>query len=127
MSKLNKLGIIHVREINLWAHVGVLPKERQLGQKFLLDFSLWLNLDHAANSDELSSTADYSLAINELQQLALEINCMTIEAFSERILELLEVLYGKIPVKVVLKKCNPPVDGFTGSVVVERSRYFPPE
>ena len=125
MSKLKKLGVIHVRDINLWAHVGVLPKERQLGQKFLLDFSLWLDLEHAANNDDLSLTADYSLAINGLQKMSLEINCMTLEAFSERILELLEDLYGKIPVKVLLRKCNPPVDGFLGSVAVERSRYFP--
>tara|TARA_Y100001968_G_scaffold333627_1_gene397731 strand:- start:4975 stop:5355 length:381 start_codon:yes stop_codon:yes gene_type:complete len=126
MSYLDELDVIHVRDVNLWAHVGVLPKERELGQKFLLDFSLWFDLGDAAKNDDLSSTADYSLAIKKIQTLALEISCMTIETFSEQILDLLEDLYGKVPVRILLKKCNPPVDGFFGTVSVERNRYFHP-
>tara|TARA_Y100001968_G_scaffold269529_1_gene260373 strand:+ start:3842 stop:4222 length:381 start_codon:yes stop_codon:yes gene_type:complete len=125
MSHLHNLGVIHIKEINLWAHVGVLPKERQLGQKFLLDVSLWMDLDQAAKNDDLSLTADYSFAINGLQKMALETNCMTLETFSEMILNFIEDLYGKIPVKVLLRKCHPPINGFNGVVAIERNRHFP--
>ena len=118
-------GAIHVRDLSLWAHVGVLEKERILGQKFLLNFSLWLDLDQASKYDDISTSVDYSLAIRRLQKLSLEINCLTIEHFSEKILDLIESLYGPLPMKVLLTKCAPPVEGFDGDVQVERSRYFP--
>ena len=85
-------GAIHVNDLHLWAHVGVLEKERIIGQWFSLDFSLWLDLDKAGEDDNLSSTFDYSLAIGDIQQLALQMNCLTIEHFSEKILDLLESL-----------------------------------
>ena len=117
------LGAIHVTELNLWSHVGVLPKERLNGQAFLLDFSLWLNLDNASKNDELNESADYSVAIKRIQQLSMEINCLTIEHYSEKILDALESLYGAIPMRILLRKCSPPVDGFSGYVSIERRRY----
>ena len=117
-----KLSSIHVQSINLWSHVGVLDRERLLGQSFLLDFSIWIDLESAALNDDLSKTADYSLAIKSIQQLSLEINCFTIEHFSERILEKIESLYGDVPIQITLEKCSPPIDGFNGSVSITRSR-----
>ena len=122
MTDINKLSSIHVQNFNLWSHVGVLDHERLLGQPFLLDFTIWIDLESAALNDDLSKTADYSHAIKSIQQLSLEINCLTIEHFSEVILEMLESLYGDVPIKISLKKCNPPIDGFSGSVSITRSR-----
>ena len=118
------LGVIHVRNINLWAHVGVLEEERLNGQDFLVDFSLWLNCDDASKYDDLSLTTDYSIAIEKLQELAFKENCLTIEKFSDQILNCLEELYGSIPMKVLLRKCKPPVKGFSGIVEIERRRNF---
>ncbi len=125
MTNSQKLSSIHVQSINLWSHVGVLPKERLLGQPFLLDFIIWIDLESAALEDDLSKTADYSLAVKSIQQLSLDINCLTIEHFSELILEKLEALYGVVPIEIFLKKCNPPIDGFSGSVSIKRSRNIP--
>ena len=127
MSNRIPNGVIHIRDLNLWAHVGVTEKERILGQKFLLDFSLWLDFDQASKNDDLSTSVDYSLAIRRIQELSIEINCLTIEHFSEKILDLIESLYGPLPMKVLLTKCDPPVDGFDGDVQIERSRNFPLE
>ncbi len=115
-------GAIHVHHLNLWAHVGVLENERSLGQEFLVDFTIWLDMDRSAKEDNLSETADYSYAINKIQQLALETNCYTIEHFCELILDSLEALYGALPMNVFLRKCSAPVPGFNGSVGVERCR-----
>ncbi len=124
MNKFLCEDTINVKNINLWAHVGVLEKERLLGQKFLVDLTLWINMRHAAQNDDLASTADYSLAIGRLQKLSSEINCLTIEHFSEKILDALEELYGAVPMHVVLSKCSPPIPGFDGNVSVGRSRYL---
>ena len=124
MNRLSN-GVVVVNSLHLWSHVGVLDQERLFGQSFLLDFKLWLDLDKAAIEDNLSATADYSIAIIELQQLALNTNCFTLEHFSELILNHLEGLYGNIPMKIFLRKCSAPVPGFHGIVGVERYRNKP--
>ena len=117
-------GVIHIRDFRLWAHVGVLDNERLLGQWFELDLSIWKDLDDAAKNDDLSSSIDYSLAIDALHKLSRKINCHTIEHFSEKILDCLEDIYGPLPMKVFLRKCSAPVPGFTGAVEIERNRYL---
>ncbi|MBL6802408.1 MAG: dihydroneopterin aldolase [Synechococcus sp. BS307-5m-G38] len=117
---------IHIRELRLWAHVGVLEQERRDGQWFSLDISFWLDLSRAAAADDLASSLDYSVAIQALQGLAREIRCLTIEHFSEQVLDRLEQLYGPVPVRLMLSKCAAPVPGFDGRVAVERCRHGAP-
>ena len=122
---LHCLDVIRVDDLRLWAHVGVLEHERRDGQWFRLDLALHLDLSRAAASDALEATADYSLGVTALQALAAEIRCETIEHFSERVFEVLESLYGALPMHLRLSKCSPPIAGFTGTVSVERWRNRP--
>jgi dihydroneopterin aldolase len=114
---------ILVRGLRLWAHVGVLERERLLGQWFELDFSLDWDLAAAGAADALEHSLDYSQAITALQRLAGELRCLTLEQFSERILDRLEQLYGPVPTRLELRKCHAPVPGFDGVVGVQRSRH----
>tara|TARA_Y100001968_G_scaffold112981_1_gene102359 strand:- start:405 stop:794 length:390 start_codon:yes stop_codon:yes gene_type:complete len=125
MNQLHNSSAIHIKDINLWAHVGVLESERINGQRFVLDISFWLNLDGSSKLDQLDKSIDYSEAIKVVQKLSFEINCLTIEYFSDQILNVLESLYGKVPINILLKKCSPPIDGFSGSVLIEKKRNFP--
>ncbi len=122
---LHSLDVIRVDDLRLWAHVGVLEHERRDGQWFRLDLALHLDLSRAAASDALEATADYSLGVTALKALAAEIRCETIEHFSERVFEVLESLYGALPMHLRLSKCSPPIAGFTGTVSVERWRNRP--
>ena len=124
MNQFHNLGAIHIRDINLWAHVGVLESERIHGQSFVLDISFWLDLDESSKLDQLDKSIDYSEVIKALQKLSFEIKCLTIEYFSDQILNVLESLYGKVPINIMLKKSSPPIDGFTGSVLIEKKRNF---
>tara|TARA_Y100001968_G_scaffold222727_1_gene205477 strand:- start:822 stop:1211 length:390 start_codon:yes stop_codon:yes gene_type:complete len=124
MNQYQNLNAIHIKEINLWAHVGVLESERIHGQSFTLDISFWLDLDESSRLDQLEKTIDYSEAIKAVQKLSFEIKCLTIEYFSDQILNVLESLYGQVPMNIMLKKCSPPIDGFTGSVLIEKKRHF---
>jgi dihydroneopterin aldolase len=117
---------IVVRGLRLWAHVGVLEHERDLGQWFELDLSLAWNLAAAASHDDLQQSLDYSRAITALQRQAGRMRCLTLEHWSEQMLELLEQLYGPVPVWLELRKCQAPVPGFSGIVAVQRSRHWPP-
>ena len=120
------LDAIHVRDLMLWAHVGVLEHERRDGQWFSLDITLWQDLGAAAADDDLAASLDYSKAITALQALARGLVCQTIEHFSDRVLDQLEQLYGPVPVRLELRKCAAPVPGFSGVVAVERRRHGAP-
>ncbi len=114
---------ILVRGLRLWAHVGVLTHERELGQWFEVDLALSVDLSAAALSDALSDTLDYSQLITALQQQARSIRCLTLEHYSERMLDLAETLYGAVPITLELRKCSAPVPGFGGVVAVRRQRF----
>jgi dihydroneopterin aldolase len=114
---------ILVRDLRLWAHVGVLEPERRLGQWFELDLELAADLAAAGAADALELSLDYSRAITALQQQARTVRCLTLEHYAERILTLLEELYGPVPMRLELRKCQAPVPGFTGTVAVRRSRH----
>ena len=102
MSQFNNLSVIHIKDINLWAHVGVLESERKYGQSFVLDISFWLDLDESSKLDQLDNSIDYSEAIKAVNKLSFEIKCLTIEYFSDQILNLLESLYGSVPIHILL-------------------------
>ena len=115
---------IHITDLRVWAHVGVLERERADGQWFSIDLSLHLDLEPAARQDDLAATADYSLAVQAIQEMVTNLRCRTIEHFSDRILAVLEDLYGVVPMRVLLRKCTAPIPGFGGTVAVERHRHW---
>ena len=50
---------IHISGISCLAHLGVTPDEQENPQEILVNLVLSLNLEAAANTDELDSTVDY--------------------------------------------------------------------
>ena len=112
---------IVVRGLRLFAHVGVLEHERELGQWFELDFELGWDLREAAAEDDLSKTLDYSSAILLIQNQTRSVRLGTMEGWSEEIKDLLFSVYGEVPLCLRLRKCSPPISGFTGITEIRRS------
>jgi dihydroneopterin aldolase len=50
---------IQLRGLTVRGHHGVLEHERRDGQDFVVDVTVWIDLDTAAASDNLSDTVDY--------------------------------------------------------------------
>ena len=51
---------LKIENIKLWARVGVLDEERQLGQLFSLDIFLWTDFENCTANDDIKKTVDYS-------------------------------------------------------------------
>ena len=113
---------IIIRQLKIWAHVGVLKWERELGQWFELDLWLFYDFSSAALTDQIEHTINYVDVINAIRKLSELINCNTIEYFSEQIFEVLEAKFGIFPMELELKKCDAPIPAFNGVVSVKRSR-----
>ena len=105
---------LKIENIKLWARVGVLDEERQLGQLFSLDIFLWTNFEKCAEYDDIKKTVDYSKLVQILKDQSKKIYCFTIEKYSKEILEIINREFNLSKVKVILTKCNPTISGFDG-------------
>jgi 7,8-dihydroneopterin aldolase/epimerase/oxygenase len=50
---------IELRGLTVRGHHGVFEQERSDGQEFVVDITVWIDLDRAAASDDLTDTLDY--------------------------------------------------------------------
>ena len=111
---------LKIENIKLWARVGVLHEERELGQLFILDIFLWTDFDKCTVNDDIKKTIDYSKLVRILKDQSKKIYCFTIEKYSNKILEIINQEFKLSKVKIILTKCNPPIIGFDWKVSIVR-------
>ena len=111
---------LKIKNIKLWARVGVLQEERELGQLFSLDVFLWADFKNCTQNDDIKSTVDYSKLVEILKYQSKKICCFTIEKYSNEILKIIEEEFQLSRIKIILTKCKPPITGFDGEVSIVR-------
>ncbi|MDC3159430.1 dihydroneopterin aldolase [Prochlorococcus sp. AH-716-G10] len=111
---------LKIKDIKLWARVGVLEKERDLGQLFSLDVFLWADFKNCTQNDDIKSTVDYSKLVEILKYQSKKICCLTIEKYSNEILKIIVEEFQLSKIKIILTKCKPPITGFDGEVSIVR-------
>ena len=111
---------LKIENIKLWARVGVLDEERELGQLFILDIFLWTDFEKCTIHDDNKKTVDYSKLVQILKEQSKKIYCFTIEKYSDAILEIINKNFKLTKIKIILTKCNPPITGFDGKVSIVR-------
>ena len=111
---------LKIEDIKLWARVGVLEQERELGQLFSLDVFLWADFENCTQNDDIKSTIDYSKLVKILKNQSKKISCFTIEKYSNEILKIIHEEFKSKRIKIILTKCKPPIIGFEGEVSIVR-------
>lgn len=76
---------ITVSGIEVFAHHGVLPHERELGQRFVIDVVLELDLAPAAASDDVTDTVHYGELAADVAALVAGEPVGLIETVAERV------------------------------------------
>ena len=109
---------LKIEDIKLWARVGVLEHERELGQLFSLEVYLWIDFENCSLNDDIKKTVDYSKLVKILKDHSKRINCLTIEKYSNEILNIINQEFVLKKVKIILTKCSPPITGFDGKVSI---------
>jgi 7,8-dihydroneopterin aldolase/epimerase/oxygenase len=113
---------ITVSGLETFGHHGVLPHERQYGQRFSVDLALELDLTPAAASDDLHDTIDYGRLSGDVAAIV-----------AGEPVELIESLAGRIAVRclddprvhaveVTVHKPNAPVPVVAREVAVTLRR-----
>ncbi len=115
---------ISIEGIDVYAHHGVHPAERELGQRFVIDVQLWADLQAAARADSLRHALDYTAVHRRVRETVAGTTFHLIETLA---LRLCQTLLGEFPlerVRVTVQKPNPPISNFLGKVAVtfERGR-----
>ena len=113
-----KKNFLQIEKIELWARVGVLEQERKFGQLFNLDIILWSDFDESSENDDINSTLDYSLIIQKVKSHSKNFSCFTIEKYSEEIIKIIQSEFNPNRIKIILTKCEPPINGFKGRVSI---------
>lgn len=79
------LDRVELRGLRAWGRHGCLPAERELGQEFVIDVVLGLDVRPAAEGDDLSRTVDYGTLASRLVAVVTGEPVNLIETLAERL------------------------------------------
>ncbi len=116
------MDCIHVNGIRAYGYTGYLPEEQVLGQWFEVDFTVWLDLSPAGQTDQLGQTYDYSQNVAAIQNLIQTVKYKLIEKLAEEIAAIVLASVQVEKVQVRLTKLRPPIPNFSGQVSLEITR-----
>lgn len=116
---------IFIKDLELFAHHGVLKEEKNLGQKFLLSLELDLDLKRAGITDNLNETVNYAELCTNIENEFKREKYDLIETASEKIAEYILINYPIIKsVKLTLKKPWAPILKPVNYVAVQIERSW---
>src|SRR5690606_33473578 len=106
---------------------GVFPEENRLGQQFIVDVTIGMDLSLAGQSDELEDTISYPDIYHTVQAIVEGEPLKLIEALTERIAQTVLAQYTKVMETTVrVTKPNPPFKANFDGVVTEVTRRRSP-
>jgi dihydroneopterin aldolase len=106
--------------MRFYGHHGAIAAERELGQRFIVDLEMFLDLHPAGTSDDLAHTVSYAEIYDEVRAIVEGPPCNLLEAVAERIAA--QVLAQHRPVeeiRVRVKKPEVPLRGILEAAEVE--------
>ncbi len=117
---------ITVQGIDVYAHHGVHPAERELGQRFVIDVQLYGDWSAAGESDALGDALDYVAVHRRIREVAASQSYHLLEALATRISRALLRDFPVARTVVTVHKPNPPIANFLGrvSVTLDRDRAW---
>lgn len=116
-------GKIHLQNMVFYGYHGNLAEENVLGQRFLIDVVLTLDVTEAAQSDRLDATVDYQRVYNICRQIVEKERMRLLEALANRLIDaVLEPCPRVSRMDVVVKKPSAPLGGALDYVALETGK-----
>lgn len=117
-----------LKRIVFYGYHGVYPEENRLGQKYIVDLDLRLDLQRAAHSDDVNDTVNYADIHARVKEIVEGPPVKLIETLTEKIASVLLRTYTSIiEATVSVTKPNPPFDITFDGVTVELRRTREPD
>ncbi len=101
---------IYIENLELFGYHGVLEQEQELGQKFIVGATLYLDTRKAGKTDSLKESLDYSEVCQKIKEIVERQRFLLIERVAEIIAEKLLLNYETLKeVEITVKKPWAPV------------------
>ena len=116
---------IILKDLQVFAHHGVLPEEARLGQRFAVDVTAYLDLHAAGTSDDYTDTVCYDAMTKAVTETLTQRRFRLIEAAADAVAAtVLERFPAVERVAVEVRKPAAPIDAVFAhvAVAIERSR-----
>lgn len=114
---------IQISGIKTYAYHGVLEAERALGQFFITDVVMYLDLRNASATDDLTETVHYGEAYEIIENIIKSEPVNLIEYLAEKVVNVLFDRYDKIlEMDITITKPSPPIDGNYNNVSITLNR-----
>ncbi len=113
---------ILIHGIQFHGYHGVHEEERKLGQRFLVDVEILLDLREAGRRDDLAASVDYDRVHALVVEIGTRDQFRLLEALAARIASAVLERFPVQQVMVRATKPSPPLSGLVGGVSVEITR-----
>jgi 7,8-dihydroneopterin aldolase/epimerase/oxygenase len=109
--------------MEFYGYHGVLPEETKLGQRFIIDLLVEVNLKKAGLMDELNESVNYAELYAVCKEVVEGKPFQLIESVAEKITSVILEQFTRVSsVTVKVIKPDPPIPGHYESVAVEIKR-----
>ena len=116
-------GRITLSTMVFYGYHGDLPEEKTLGQRFVIDLVLTLDIAAAATTDDLQKTVDYTKVYRICRETVEKDRFKLIEALANRVIDRILAACPIVDqVDIVIKKPSVPIAGILDHVAVETSK-----
>lgn len=111
---------IFLNQLSFYGFHGVLKEEQVLGQRFIVDLTLYADLKEAGQTDDLTKSIHYGEVYETTKTVIESKKYQLIETVAEEISSALLKQFERLKkVKVKVVKPDPPINGHYHSVAVE--------
>jgi len=116
-------GRIHLKNMVFFGYHGARAEESTLGQRFLIDLVLTLDIAEAARTDDLNTTVDYAKVYTLCREIVERDRVKLLETLANHIIDrVLESSPRVTKVEIVIRKPSVPVGGALDYVAVETGK-----
>jgi dihydroneopterin aldolase len=117
---------IFVTGLLIHAHHGVMPHEARVGQRFVIDLELTVDLAAASRSDKVADTVSYSAIVDTATEVFTKRNYRLIEAAGGAVADAILDAFPPVEViRVTVRKPHAPIAAIFGDagVIITRKRH----
>lgn len=114
---------ITIKGLEVFAHHGLLPEEKRLGQTFLFDIGLSQKQTRAPSTDDITDTVDYAAVCDCVAEVAAARSYNLLEKLASVIADEILARFPAVDrVKVRVAKTSPPISHPVSQVAVMLKR-----
>lgn len=114
---------VHLKNMVFYGYHGNLAEENRLGQRFMIDIAMTLDIAEATRTDDLQHTVDYVHVYELCRQIVEKDRVKLLETLCNHILDrILETCPQVVKAEITIRKPSVPMGGALDYVAIETSK-----